>query len=1274
MKLKLLRSIALSLTLSLLFFSTNAQLHFETLVYDGLGQPLLSAPSGVGVSPDGNHIYVVSYDANAINTYTRDASGELVFVGSLVTDINGVSGMAGAFDVMVSPEGNHVYVAGSLDNSVAVFSRDSNTGELTFVEKQTSGMNNVLGLSGANSLVMSPDGNFLYVTGSDENSVAVFARNVVSGKLTFIQVLQDENGDVVDMNYPVAVTMSPDGANVYVTAYGDNAITVFSRDMVSGMLTFQSVVNNVPNVFGAYSIKISPDGTSAYCAWIDSGTITLFDRNNNGDLTFNANYQDDMNGVDGLFGVNALSISMDGNFVFATGGYENAMAVFSRANDGTLSYQTKFEEGVNGVSGMTYPFKAVLSPDEKSIYVPAFGANEFAVFEMDNAGMVSFDHAEKPGNLGVDGLGGASAMAMSPTGNHIYVTGETDNAISIFQRDPNTGLMEYIGMMEDGMNGIAGLQGANSVVVSPNGNFVYASGFWDNSIAIFARDQVTGMLSFMASIQEGANGVEGIYGVNNLAMSEDGMNLYATGFWNGTLAVFSCDPMSGTLTFMESFRDGVDGVDGLNRSNSVEISPDGMNAYITGSSDDALAVFSRDASTGALTYMDNYKNGVNGITDMDAPFSSVVSPDGAYVYVVSNRSDALVVFSRNTMDGSLMQVESHVNGMAGVVGLDGASSVAVSTDGLFVYTVSNGDNSATVFRKNVNTGALSFEKSQQDGMAGVNGIGFGSDVKVSESGRHIYVSGSGDNAVALFSCTYLVTLQEQICEGDSVVVGSSVYKSSGVYQDTFDIGSCNNIITLDLEVQPSMIEMKATICEGDSYDFGGTEYTDAGVYTEDYTSMIGCDSTVQLTLEVVDSFEPQMVQAEICQGEFFVMGNEAYHTTGTYTQINLTDFGCEETTVLELEVMPSYDVQISEVICEGEFFVFGTSNYTMSGVYTETMTSMTGCDSIVTLNLNVIPADGSTQTMAETICSGESFLFGGQEYTETGIYTQTMNGANCSAEVVLDLTVLPAPPAMTMEAVICEGETYSFDGQMLSASGTYTSVSSSMNGCDSMTVLELVVEPTNSHKVVSVCFGETYQFGNQELDATGDYSYTETSMNNCMTTFTINFTVLDQIEENAEITGDNGQGNGQINPNISGGMAPYLYTWSNGKTTPSISNLDAGTYNLLVTDSNGCTMNFSFVVDLTSSVRNLSDLFEVNIFPNPATVGEEVSLMIDTKSQDRVQIAIFDISGRRLQHFPLTLAAGENLNNFNAPKAAGIYVLRMINEEGREQSFRFSVK
>ena len=67
---------------------------------------------------------------------------------------------------------------------------------------------------------------------------------------------------------------------------------------------------------------------------------------------------------------------------------------------------------------------------------------------------------------GVDGLNRASGMTLSSDGNHAYVTGAGDDAVSWYERNASTGALTYGGMLKDGVNGVDGLDGALSVTLS----------------------------------------------------------------------------------------------------------------------------------------------------------------------------------------------------------------------------------------------------------------------------------------------------------------------------------------------------------------------------------------------------------------------------------------------------------------------------------------------------------------------------------------------------------------------------------------------------------------------------------------------------------------------------------------------------------------------------------------------------------------------------------------------------------------------------------------
>ena len=140
----------------------------------------------------------------------------------------GVDGLGGVDAVTVSPDGKHLYTAGPGENSVAVFSRASTTGELAFVEFEKDDVGGVDGLNGATSVTVSPDGKHVYVA-SFENMAAVFSRNQSTSKLTFVESEKEGVGGVSGLSSDVSVKVSPDWNHVYITSW-EGAMPVFSRN------------------------------------------------------------------------------------------------------------------------------------------------------------------------------------------------------------------------------------------------------------------------------------------------------------------------------------------------------------------------------------------------------------------------------------------------------------------------------------------------------------------------------------------------------------------------------------------------------------------------------------------------------------------------------------------------------------------------------------------------------------------------------------------------------------------------------------------------------------------------------------------------------------------------------------------------------------------------------------------------------------------------------------------------------------------------------------
>jgi hypothetical protein len=179
----------------------------------------------------------------------------------------------------------------------------------------------------------------------------------------------------------------------------------------------------------------------------------------------------------------------------------------------------------------------------------------------------------------------------------------------------------------------------------------------------------------------------------------------------------------------------------------------------------------------------------------------------------------------------------------------------------------------------------------------------------------------------------------------------------------FENSLCIGIIT----------EMIVELCEGDAIIVAGNTYTTAGNFTISLESAEGCDSTILLTIELLPTFTVSLNES-ICQGESLVVGNESFTDEGFYTVSLVAANGCDSTINLSLEVQPTYSVPVNETICAGESFVIGNETFTQPGDYTVFMLAANGCDSIILLSLEVHAVDNSITVQENTLTANEPFV------------------------------------------------------------------------------------------------------------------------------------------------------------------------------------------------------------------------------------------------------------------------------------------------------------
>lgn len=394
-------------------------------------------------------------------------------------------------------------------------------------------------------------------------------------------------------------------------------------------------------------------------------------------------------------------------------------------------------------------------------------------------------------------LDGATAVAVSPDGAHVYVASdggldEVGDAVTRMDRDAQTGSLTFgqcftqdAAVPANCTLNQVGLAVPSDVALSPNGQTLYVTTAVGNAIVWFTRNTSSGALTRSGCIAQVAAGdcslspFGGLGEPSAVAVSPDGTGVYVTSVLSNSVAHFS-RATNGALMPVACFSSGATGntcavsnLASLASANDVTVSPDGASVYVTGTVDpqpgtDALTAFTRDSTTGALAYQGCFTadagcgtNQTVGLLQMQGPSGVAVSPDGKSVYVAAILSSAVQSFTRAangalSAQGCVILTTGCGAGKGNGFGLAAANGVEVSGDGRSVY-VSASDPAAPGALGAVSRldrapdGSLSYIgcfTSLAAGGCGVTGndragLGGAGDVALSPNGQHVYVASDG---------------------------------------------------------------------------------------------------------------------------------------------------------------------------------------------------------------------------------------------------------------------------------------------------------------------------------------------------------------------------------------------------------------------------------------------------------------------------------------------------------------------------------------------------
>ena len=354
---------------------------------------------------------------------------------------------------------------------------------------------------------------------------------------------------------------------------------------------------------------------------------------------------------------------------------------------------------------------------------------------------------------------------------------------------------------------------------------------------------------------------------------------------------------------------------------------------------------------------------------------------------------------------------------------------------------------------------------------------------------------------------YLSTDTQAVCQGEMVSWRGRRLTVAGDYYDSLkSVHGCDSVFAFRLIVYPRyLVEERKELCQGGSVQWRGKLYSSTGIYTDSLKSVHGCDSVFRLDLKVWPVFASLDTQ-EICQGGFLNWRGRKLAATGEYYDSLKTAHGCDSVYRLSLMVRPAYLFTDSEAICNGDAFAWRGRKLVVSGVYHDSLKSMYGCDSVYRLVLKVHPK--YLMEERKGFCHGQSLLWRGKPYSSTGVYTDSLKTVNgCDSVFRLHLTVWPVYLSTDSQEV-CNGDAVMWRGRKLTASGMYYDSLKTVHGCDSVFAFRLTVYPKYlAEEKEELCQGQSMQWRGKRYSSTGVYTDSLKSIHGCDSVFRLNLTV-----------------------------------------------------------------------------------------------------------------------------------------------------------------------
>lgn len=343
--------------------------------------------------------------------------------------------------------------------------------------------------------------------------------------------------------------------------------------------------------------------------------------------------------------------------------------------------------------------------------------------------------------------------------------------------------------------------------------------------------------------------------------------------------------------------------------------------------------------------------------------------------------------------------------------------------------------------------------------------------------------------------SYDIHHTDTLCDNQTLDFFDTVLNTTGDYlhPDTTLLG-CDSLVTMHLKVMPTYLVPDSLVaCDS-------LRWQDGTLYTADTTgalhllpTMHGCDSTMELHLTIHPSYHQHYMDS-VCNSMGTYVWLDTLLTLDpsvadlTATLSRQTIHQCDSIHTLGLTLMPTYDIHHHDTLCHDRQLPFFDTILATTGDYLHTDSTAFGCDSLVTMHLEIIPRFFGNDSLV--VCDSLTWINDVTYYRDTAEVSDTLlTLRGCDSVRTLYLTVNHSYSDLVIDT-FCQGTEYQFREHTLTEGGHYADTLQTLKGCDSVLAIDLTRLATPQ---ISITHGYDCDSLYHHLEAHSDVPYIQWS-------------------------------------------------------------------------------------------------------------------------------------------------------------------------------------